>query len=240
MSLLQRLIEAGTPAALIAEVAKLEARADHDREIIEGRRAKDRARKSIPRNSTETSDSHGIPAEPPSLDKEIPPRPPKEINPIPHARDACARGMILPVGWKPEKLDRSTISGQIIASRGQEWAKRSLESFDNHWRAKTGRDATKRNWQATWANWVIEQDRRDGRNGQRNGSTIPGLGRTAAAAISVFGEPEQDLGGPEAETLRRVGPSASGSGTGGSDSARLPARIDIMPGAHGPNGNVSG
>jgi 5-methylcytosine-specific restriction endonuclease McrA len=44
--LLKRLIEAGTPAELIAEVAMLAARADADRELIESRRAKDRDRLS--------------------------------------------------------------------------------------------------------------------------------------------------------------------------------------------------
>lgn len=44
-SLLARLIEAGLPAELIAEVAQLEARADIAERTLEGRRAGDRARK---------------------------------------------------------------------------------------------------------------------------------------------------------------------------------------------------
>lgn len=34
-------------------------------------------------------------------------------------------------------------------------AMRSTESFVNYWRAKTGRDATKLDWPATWRNWLL-------------------------------------------------------------------------------------
>lgn len=113
---------------------------------------------------------------PPFLDKETPPTPPKEINSIPRGRDAGARGTVLPIGWKPGKLSHETISGQIIETRGQDWARRSLESFENHWRAKSGKDAAKRDWQAAWANWVIEQDRRDGKNGTHQPNSQSGNG----------------------------------------------------------------
>ncbi|WP_426254513.1 hypothetical protein [Sphingomonas sp. DC2300-3] len=49
--LLARLIEAGTPAALVAEVAMLAARADAAGEQIEGRRAKDRERQTRRRHA---------------------------------------------------------------------------------------------------------------------------------------------------------------------------------------------
>lgn len=151
---------------------------------------------------------------PPVLDKESFPQTPfKEINPTPRARAASARGTVLPVGWKPDRLDRTTIAGQIVERRGQGWARGALESFENHWRAKTGRDATKRDWQRTWANWVIEQDRRDGRNGQRNGNSgsIPGLGRTGSAAVLVFGADACEDLEPEPASLRRIGPGGGGT-----------------------------
>lgn len=126
----------------------------------------------------------------PSLDKESFPQTPfKEINPIP-VRDTRTRGARLPEGWKPKTCDRSTKAGQSIEHRGQQWAKDTLERFTNHWRAKAGRDACKVDWQATWANWVIEQDGRDGRNGRSNGKSASGYGVTVDAAIAFIADGE--------------------------------------------------
>ncbi len=36
----------------------------------------------------------------------------------------------------------------------QDEARTLFESFRDYWTAKTGKDATKRDWQATWRNWV--------------------------------------------------------------------------------------
>jgi hypothetical protein len=64
--LLARLIEAGTPAALVAEVAMELARAQAIQEVAEQRKAKDRERKR-PRNSAESVESAEI-QESPSLE----------------------------------------------------------------------------------------------------------------------------------------------------------------------------
>jgi hypothetical protein len=55
-ALLQKLLEAGTPVALVAEVAAELARAQAAQEMIEHRRAKDRERKRSPRNSEESAE----------------------------------------------------------------------------------------------------------------------------------------------------------------------------------------
>jgi uncharacterized protein YdaU (DUF1376 family) len=100
-----------------------------------------------------------------------------------------AHGARLPDDWEPRTLTSDTVSGQIVAARGNEWAIRALESFRNHWRSANGPNARKRDWQAAWANWVIEQDNRDGRRTNAVGRHQPadGLSSTARAAISVFG-----------------------------------------------------
>ena len=130
------------------------------------------------------------------------------------AKAPSPRARRLADDWRPETLGRETIAGGIAGVRGQEWMRRCFEQFQNHFLNATGKGSAKPSWQRAWANWVIEQDRRDGRNGQRNGysngSSIPGLGRSGAAALSVFGPDERDPLGPEAETLRRIGPSRSG------------------------------
>jgi hypothetical protein len=76
-------------------------------------------------------------------------------------------GTRLPDDWRPIKFGPDTIAREIIDRRGIDWGRRALESFRNHWHAANGPNARKRDWQAAWANWVIEQDRRDGNNGKR-------------------------------------------------------------------------
>jgi DNA-binding PadR family transcriptional regulator len=104
----------------------------------------------------------------------------------------------MPNDWKPVRFTDATVAREIVDRRGLEWARAALESFRN-WAANADdRVGRKHDWQKAWVNWVIEQDRRDGRNGQRNGTANPGgLGRTALAAVSVFGEPERGQSRPQ-------------------------------------------
>ncbi|MGW4090068.1 helix-turn-helix domain-containing protein [Nocardia sp. NPDC004750] len=71
----------------------------------------------------------------------------------PRKRGARERGTRLPDNWMPGE--------ETIA-----WARREHPSVDlriehqkfcNHWRAKTGKDATKCDWNATWRNWIIRE-----------------------------------------------------------------------------------
>lgn len=100
-------------------------------------------------------------------------------------------GTRLPPDWEPRTLTADTVSGQIIVARGHAWAARALESFRNHWRSANGPNARKRDWQAAWANWVIEQDNRDGRRTNTVGrhQSADGLSETTRAAVAVFGAP---------------------------------------------------
>lgn len=50
-------------------------------------------------------------------------------------------------------------------------SRRSTEMFVNHWRAKTGRDATKKDWPATWRNWLL-RDQSDAERRQPRGQTF--------------------------------------------------------------------
>jgi uncharacterized protein YdaU (DUF1376 family) len=96
-----------------------------------------------------------------------------ETNVSPRGRTVGAR---LPDDWEPKVLGAGTVAGQIIAARGHEWATRALESFRNHWRSANGPNARKRDWQAAWANWVIEQDNRDGRRNCSGGASSGRMG----------------------------------------------------------------
>lgn len=115
--LLARLIEAGTPAALVAEVAMLAARADAAGEAIEKRRAVDRDRQTRRRHATSrdiTLDSvttrditdEPSPSPPPLLPPQTPPITPP---PLPHpeefnasTRKARASAWPCPEGVDPQ------------------------------------------------------------------------------------------------------------------------------------------
>ncbi len=115
--LLTRLIEAGTPATLVAEVAMLAARADAAGEAIEKRRAVDRERQTRRRHATSrdiTLDSvtardvtnEPSPSPPPLLPPQTPPITPP---PLPHpegfnasTRKGRASGWGCPEGVEPK------------------------------------------------------------------------------------------------------------------------------------------
>lgn len=125
--LLADLIEAGTPAHLVAEVAMLLAKA----EVADQRRASDRARQQAKRDrdsndshvtSRDVTDCHNIALPPPCppLDKETPPTPPKEINPppIPPQTRVCASGDA------PPKSDESSLRPDHVVEAWNSMASR--------------------------------------------------------------------------------------------------------------------
>ena len=101
---------------------------------------------------------------------QVDPNPPKpssqEASPPSKPRERSgSTGSRLDAEWRPASLNPSTMSGQVIERRGQDWARQTFEIFQNYWRGQPGKAGRKSDWQATWANWVIEQDRRDARYG---------------------------------------------------------------------------
>ena len=60
-------------------------------------------------------------------------------------------GCRLPDDWTPGD---DGLNFAIQEGFSHEAAMRAFESFRDYWTAKTGADACKRDWQATWRNWV--------------------------------------------------------------------------------------
>lgn len=183
--------------AIVQAIADMEASAERPEQRSKGairtaRWREAKASQNVTERHTVTDVTENV--TPPSLDKESFPQTPfKEINPNPVSESARAhtRGSRLPDDWKPTRAADGTKARLALDRRGREWSEQALETFLNHWRAKAGRDACKVDWQATWANWVIEQDRRDGRNGQRiNGQSASGFGRTVDALADFVREAE--------------------------------------------------
>ena len=203
VELLARLIDAGTPADLVAEVAAELARAEASREAVEQRRASDRERQQRRRHAM----SRDITAEnvtPPSLSPSFPPDPP--INPIPIHPDIITRArkgpFPAPLGVTAEQW------GAFVAQRKKKLTDRAYQLLCNKLEA-LARDgwppgemidlAVERGWETVFA-----PTRRKGHFDERQQST-DGLGPTARAAIEAFGHPDDDW-------LKPVGRSGAGTG----------------------------
>lgn len=83
----------------------------------------------------------------------------------------------------------------------------STEKFVNFWRAKSGRDATKRDWPATWRNWLLTDQ-------EKAGAPRSFVERREEQALSLVEQLEQmereeagraGIGSGEAVDVRRVG-----------------------------------
>lgn len=86
-----------------------------------------------------------------------------------------------------------------------EWAKvhtpnvgrAETDKFRDYWQAKSGRDATKLDWVATWRNWMREAEQRAGRTLVRNGANGHGPTRVPTttarvAAIEALRRPPEE------------------------------------------------
>jgi hypothetical protein len=81
----------------------------------------------------------------------------------------AARGSRLTANWTPSDDTRQWTIQQISAADVVD----ELEKFRNHWISKTGKDATKLDWDRTWRNWVLNS------NGYRTGKAARARGSTA-------------------------------------------------------------
>lgn len=201
MSLLARLIEAGTPAALIEEVAMLLAEKKISDAAIADRRAKDRSRQERKRSRdeaechvTERDISNGAFPAPPNENNLTPPTHTPVYN-TPRARR-------LPADWVPAPLP-SQLLDQVSA-----WKAGLLESELAKFRdwAASAPDKTglKKDWDAAWRNWLrrkIEEGPKNGNSGNRQDD---GMGRTERAAMQAL----RELGGDPRPAMRSAGSHA--------------------------------
>ncbi|WP_426032897.1 hypothetical protein [Caulobacter sp. DWP3-1-3b2] len=63
------------------------------------------------------------------------------------------RGTTIPADWAPSPIDWEYAAGKGM---GPDRITRAAERFTNFWRAKTGASARKRDWAATWRNWILD------------------------------------------------------------------------------------
>ncbi|OWZ94546.1 hypothetical protein B9J07_08875 [Sinorhizobium sp. LM21] len=165
-AIVEALVQSGASPEMILSAVRA-AEAGHVSEI-ERRRAGDRERQQR-RRARVTSRDVTVTADGALSDKESSPTPPKETNspdpnpggdadrPVPAAavpdaagsrRNGSGRAMRLPEDFEPDWGFAAGL-GFGRAEAGVEFDK-----FRDYWRAKSGRDATKLDWAATWRNWM--------------------------------------------------------------------------------------
>jgi len=168
--LLTRLIEAGTPARLVAEVAMELGRAQGERDALDRRRANDRDRQNAKRAKDKvechvtsrdvtcvTNNAENAPLPPPPLlsphTPQITPPPPTPVK-ITRAR----KGTRLDDDWAPSELKGQAAEMVKLWPPGA--IEREVAKFRNYWAAKPGDGGIKIDWQKTWVNWLISADER--------------------------------------------------------------------------------
>jgi len=92
------------------------------------------------------------------------------------SRERDKKGTRLPTDWAPstDLVGYATAQGFTV-----ERARLEAEKFKNYWSAKSGAGAVKRDWDATWRNWILNVVER--RHGGGTNS------RRAFGAISIAG-----------------------------------------------------
>lgn len=88
--------------------------------------------------------------------------------------------------------------------------RRSTEMFVNYWRAKTGRDATKRDWPATWRNWLLKDQADAERRQPRARSFAQQKQDTNLALVARYQEEENhaQVGSRNAADVRAIAAGA--------------------------------
>lgn len=123
------------------------------------------------------------------------------------------KGTFLPTDWQP------TAEGWAFAlsELGEEHlARRELMKFRNFWFGKTGEAGRKRNWDATWQNWVMKEA--DSGSGHRNRSSAGSAPPRGGRGGTQFDVVATGLASLASDRGIRPGGRQNGSGYGnGSD-----------------------
>jgi hypothetical protein len=61
----------------------------------------------------------------------------------------------IPEDWEPHGFPAGTVAHAIAASMDPEHLQLEAERFRAYWRSKTGKKASKIDWQATWTMWIL-------------------------------------------------------------------------------------
>lgn len=147
-AILAPLVAAGVDAETILKTVVAYEQQQED--AIERRRNSDRERQRRHRHVM-SRDVTVTERDNPAPDKEKSPTPPKEINPTPSLRSKTNRGTRLPADWA---LPSSWGRWAIGEGHSEATIRLEADKFRDFWVGKSGKDATKLDWEATWRNWM--------------------------------------------------------------------------------------
>lgn len=188
--LIARLIAAGTPADLVADVAMELGRMRGELTALDRRRQADRDRQRNKRDADRhdgnvtSRDNADVTDTPPALDKETSPRPPKEINPTPRVN--CGRALARKAGGFGPPDNVSLDSWNAFASQ----RKKPITEISYARMLKTLAECADVGWppgeivdraiERGWETLFTPTEPRNGRQQQRNSD---GIGPTTRAAL---------------------------------------------------------
>jgi len=146
-AILAPLVAAGVDAETLLKTVR--AYEEQQESEIEKRREADRIRQRRHRGHVTSRDVTVTERDTPPSDKEISPTPPKEIN---SPRETpSARGTRLPKDWA---LPASWGKWALNEGHSEATIRFEADKFRDFWLSKSGKDATKVDWERTWHNWM--------------------------------------------------------------------------------------
>lgn len=127
----------------------------HDKSLVNNNLGSSRGNAPTPTPSPTPSKEKSSPLEPPldALPLGLPPHPPDEgLKAASGRKGGASRGSRLPSDWRLSDEGRAYATAKGLSAGRIE---REAERFRDFWLAKTGKDAVKADWEATWRNWVL-------------------------------------------------------------------------------------
>jgi hypothetical protein len=154
---------------------------------------------------------------PPQISQE----PPQNLHPTP--AESAPVTVLEPKANQPQKTSSSSVARATripddfeVTSEMADWArrevpalidaghgKRETEKFRNYWQAKSGRDATKHDWVATWRNWLLKADDDLGRQPQQRQTRQQETDDQFARAMQRIAAREEAANDPQGNGIAR-------------------------------------
>lgn len=118
---------------------------------------------------------------------------------------ARAKATRLQDDWMPDQSDQDFAKAKGLSN---DRLQTEALKFRNYWTSKSGKDATKTNWQRTWQNWILNSKGSPNGNGTFNGahrsSSSDFFAGIASVAADIVGEGQPSRFADEEIPLGRV------------------------------------